>query len=171
MTTKPRKKYRPGRYDPEAAARKLAHIANQQTELARMDPVEPVTAEDRTRLMATLRSALDSIAKGSAPTIDDWQTLADAVNCTEAMIRRGNIDPAEGMPIALAAMRAMTDASRRYKAGQGMRLDGPGLKALQDLLDVYEQTLETFSERETLEIMFASQRLAAQHFAEFKAAQ
>lgn len=164
-----KRKYRP-RYDPQAIARKLAHVANQQTELARMDPEAPVNDADRTRLMATLRSAMDTIAKGSAPTIADWQILADAVNCTEAMIRRGNIAKDEGVPIALAAMRAMTDASRRYKAGKGMRFDAAGLQAMRELLDVYEQTLEAFSEREVLEIMFASQRLAQEHYAAFEAA-
>lgn len=111
--------------------------------------LRPATQQQRGAVMLRFLSALESVARGEHPGEDEWRDLADAVNTIETLtLSMRKLDAAEVMPIVNAAIAAMVGAARRFKAGQGMRLDAPGLQALRDVVDVYRQCLEGLTERE-----------------------
>ena len=73
----------------------------------------------------------------------------DAVNTVETLaVTIGKLVPGEVMPTVNAAIAGMVAASERFKGGRGMRVDGPGLQALRDVLGIYAHCLETLTGRE-----------------------
>jgi hypothetical protein len=120
-----------------------------------MRPADPAR---RTRLLAKFWSALESMSRGQHPGEDDWRLLSDAVNTMETMVIKGKLVAAEVMPILNAAIAAMVGAANRYRAGQGMRLDGAGLQALRDVVDVYRQCLEGHTERDMARMQAETER-------------
>jgi hypothetical protein len=86
-------------------------------------------------------------------------TRSDAINTVEtlALVLR-KLDPAEVMPTVNAAIAAMVGAASRFKAGQGMRVDGPGLEALRDVVGIYEQCLQGLTAREMAMAQAETQR-------------
>ncbi len=160
QTKKPRRKYVPGRVNPFGAAAKLVALqqeADAQDLRARLladaDPVNPAPEEKRERMLATLRSAMVTITQGKHPTEEEWRVLSDLVNMIETMEVRGNMDRADTTEHMTGAMKGMVLAANRYREGKAMRLDGEGVRHLSALLEIYAQTLEEFSERESLEII------------------
>lgn len=155
---KPRKTYRPGRVDPFAGAARLIQMQREAKMLEDAYPDAPASADKRERLMGTLRSALEGIARGTHPGEEDWRLLSDAVNLVETMEMRGNLDRGDTTVVMTAALKGMVLAAERYRAGKGMRMDGEGMQAMRQVLDIYEQTLEGLPERETVQIMIETQR-------------
>ncbi len=168
---KAKKKYRPGRVDPLAGARRVMRMANEGRMLDRVSGERPASAETVGQVMATLHSAIASMASGKTPTPHDWGALADCVQAVDCMIRRGNIPEDEGTPIAVAGMKALVLAADRQREGKPLRFDGEGLKAMRELLDVYQQSLEAFTEREVLQILLETGRMRERAFARIEAGQ
>lgn len=108
----------------------------------------PVDKERRDMAVARFRSALDAVMRGASPDEHDWRMLADVVNQVETLADDMNKMPVEeARPHLDAATEAMVAAARRWHAGQGMRLDAPGVQALRRVIDIYEQCLELLTER------------------------
>ena len=111
--------------------------------------MQPAPLAERERLMARFRSSLHTIAAGSHPGEEEWRDLSDAINTVETLaLHQRKLLAEEVMPTVTACIAAMVGAANRFKAGQGMRLDGAGLEALRDVLAIYEQCLEGLTERE-----------------------
>lgn len=114
--------------------------------LTMLRPADPTR---RAKVMLVFLSALDAMTNGNHPGEEEWRSLSDAVNTVEVMaLHMGKLDPAEVMPTMTAAIGGMVRAARRFDAGQGMRLDAEGLKALREVIDIYGQCLDGFTERE-----------------------
>jgi len=77
-------------------------------------------------------SALDAITKGMG-TIQDWRTLVDVLNLSEVMAK-GGIGP-EVLPVCEKAQEALHKAAMRYQETMRMRLDGPGINAVRELIE------------------------------------
>ena len=121
--------------------------------------LQPATAEDKAKVMLTFLTALDDMAGGRAPGVEEWRSLSDAINTVETLaLGMGKLVPSEVMPDVNAAIEAMVHASRRIKAGQGARLDGPGLQALRRVVDIYGQCVDGFTDREMAMAMAETQR-------------
>lgn len=121
--------------------------------------MRPATKDQRDRVMGQFLSSLETMARGSHPGEDEWRSLSDAVNTVETLaLHLHKLDPAEVMPTVNAAIAATVAAARRFQAGQGMRLDAPGLQALRDVLAIYEQALEGLTEREMAMAQAETQR-------------
>lgn len=121
--------------------------------------LQPATKAQRDAVMLRLLTALEAMARGEHPGPAEWQHLSDAINTVETLattMRRLSAD--DVMPLVNTAIAAMVGAANRYKAGHGMRLDGPGLQALRDVVSVYEQCAEILSERD----MSAAQKATEQ---------
>jgi hypothetical protein len=111
--------------------------------------LRPADPQRRNAVLLRFLSSLDSMARGSHPGEAEWRDLSDAINTVETLaLRLQKLDASEVMPVVNAAIAAMVGAANRFKAGQGMRLDAPGLQALRDVVDVYRQCLEGLTERE-----------------------
>lgn len=121
--------------------------------------LRPAPKEQRDRVMGQFLSALDTMARGSHPGEEEWRSLSDAVNSVETLaLHMGKLDPAEVMPTVTACIAAMVGAANRFKAGQGMRLDGAGLEALRDVLAIYAHRLEGLTEHEMSQAQAETQR-------------
>ena len=121
--------------------------------------LRPVSKERLAPVMLGFLTAIEAMRTGDHPGVDEWRSLSDAVNTVETLsIHQKKVDPAEVMPTVNAAIAAMVMASRRFKAGQGMRLDGPGLEALRDVIALYEQCATLFTEREMAMAQAETQR-------------
>jgi hypothetical protein len=121
--------------------------------------LRPASKEQRDRVMGEFLSSLDTMARGSHPGVEEWRSLSDAVNSVETLaLHLHKLDPLEVMPTVNDAIAAMVAASKRFRDGQGMRLDAPGLKALRDVLAIYEQCLEGLTEREMSQAQAETQR-------------
>lgn len=111
--------------------------------------LRPAPREKAQPVMLIFAAALDNLARGERPDEVDWRRLADAINSVETLaMHMGKLVPAEVMPTVCAAIAAMVDAVKRFKAGQVMRVDGAGLQALRDVVDIYGQCLDELTERE-----------------------
>lgn len=111
--------------------------------------LKPASKADRDALMLRFLTALETVAAGSHPGESEWRDLADAINTVETLaVNLGKLVPGEVMPTVNAAIAAMVVASKRYLAGQGMRVDGPGLQALRDVVAIYGECLERLTGRE-----------------------
>jgi hypothetical protein len=119
----------------------------------------PASREQSTRVLLAFYTALDAMACGKHPGEQEWRSLSDAVNTVEtlALVLR-KLDGAQVMPLVHSAIKAMVGACERFKAGQGMRLDGAGLQALRDVVDVYRQCLEGLTEHEMAMAQAETQR-------------
>lgn len=121
--------------------------------------IQPATAQDKARVMLTFLSALDAMANGDHPGADEWGSLSDAINTVETLaLGMGKLVPSEVLPDITAAIEGMVHASRRFKAGQGARLDGPGLQALRRVIDIYGQCLDGLTSREMAMAQAETQR-------------
>lgn len=121
--------------------------------------MQPAPKEQRDRVMGQFLSSLDTMARGSHPGEEEWRSLSDAINTVETLaLHLHKLQPVEVMPTVNAAIAAMVGAAKRFQAGQGMRVDGPGLEALRDVLAIYEQCLQGLTEREMSQAQAETQR-------------
>lgn len=111
--------------------------------------LQPAPKTDREAIMVRFMTALEAVASGSHPGEAEWRDLADAINTVETLaVTLRKLVPGEVMPTVNAAIAAMAQVAQRYQAGQGMRMDGQGLQALREVLDIYSQCLESLTGRE-----------------------
>ena len=113
--------------------------------------LRPAPKPQRDVVMARFLTALDAMARGDHPGEAEWRDLSDAINTVETLAL--HIDPpklvaAEVMPLVNDAIAAMVGAAKRFKAGQRMGVDGPGLQALREVVAVYDKCLHHLTEHE-----------------------
>jgi hypothetical protein len=121
--------------------------------------LRPADPARRAMVMARFLTALDAMASGQHPGEADWRDLSDAINTVETLaLHQGKLVPAEVMPTITAAIAAMVGAARRHQAGQRMGLTGEGLRALRDVLGIYETCLDGLTEREVCMAQAETQR-------------
>jgi hypothetical protein len=108
---------------------------------------QPVDKERRDNQMLKFRTALESVARGSAPDEEDWRLLADAINVLETLIAQ-ELLTAKSNEYLDAATAAMVEAGEGWRNGRGMRFTGAGLQSLRVVIDLYEQCLEQLTERQ-----------------------
>lgn len=120
------------------AKRQFKYQADPSTIFRVMAKTQPFTPPERDQLTLPVRSAYESLRTGAA-TQNDADLLAVAVNV--CLVLSEDIDPL----CVLAAQRAQ-DALMRSKARHmhtGRHgLDGEGLQAMSDCIDLHEQLLE-----------------------------
>lgn len=117
----------------------------------------PAPKAKRDRVMLSFHTALEAMAAGKHPGEEEWRSLSDAINTLETMVQMGKLVDHEVMPMVDAAIAGMVAAAKRYRAGQGMRLDGPGFTALREIIAAYDQCLQGFTEAEMAEAQHQTQ--------------
>lgn len=123
------------------------------------------TVAEKTRRSVMLRylSALESIATGSSPSVEDLRDISDVINVCETLVESmGRMDRREVSPLIENAVAAVVGAAERYRSGKAIRMDGIGLESVRTLVDIYGQCLERLSEHEmTMATEMTSRRLEA----------
>lgn len=89
--------------------------------------------------------------------------LADTINT--AMVRAEAIDPAIE-PMLNLAVEAMQRADDRQAMHGHYGFDGPGLQAIRDALDIYEEILRHSSEKQMIDAEAEGRRRAMRQFRE-----
>lgn len=121
--------------------------------------MRPAPKQKTERVMVRFLTALDAMANGQHPGLEEWRDLSDVVNTIETLaLHMGKLIPSEVMPAVTAATEAMAKAGARYREGKTMRLDGPGLQALRDLVHAYGVCLEGLTEMEMAQAQAETQR-------------
>ena len=120
--------------------------------------LRPVSPERSRGVMLAFLTALDEIARGKHPGVEEWRSLADCVNTLETLALTNDIFGEGVMPAVNAAIEAMATAAKRYRAGHGMRLDGPGMEELRTVIEIYGLCLKLLTERQ---MALAQQRTQA----------
>lgn len=112
--------------------------------------MRPASKEKANRISLLFRTALQEIVAGRHPGEQEWRSLSDAVNTVETLTlgSKPKLLASEVMPDVNAAIAGMVGAAKRYRAGQGMRLDAAGIKALRAVLDIYDLCLQGLTEQE-----------------------
>lgn len=100
--------------------------------------------------MLTYYSALGCIIRGQHPGPAEWRDLADLANVCERLARRGSAPREKVMPLVEAASLGMRHAAKHYETTGEMKLLFGPTQALQELLHIHQDFLETFPEREVL---------------------
>jgi hypothetical protein len=109
----------------------------------------PLAKEKRDAVMTRYLSALESVATGSAPTVEELKDLSDVINVCETLVQSmGRMDGKEVGPLVEEGVEAIVEAAGRYRAGKAIRMSGKGLEAVRVLIDIYGQCLERLSEQE-----------------------
>lgn len=120
--------------------------------------LQPAVQADQQRLLNRAYSALDCLVNGQEPRPEEWRDCADVCNVVETMaLHTGQLVADEVRDDVLTASESMRAAERRYRAGQGLRLDGPGIQAMREVLSVYAQALAGLPAME-MERVFAETR-------------
>jgi len=121
--------------------------------------MQPASTSRRDAVLLHFYTALEAMSRGDHPGESEWRTLSDAINSIETLaLHMRKLVPAEVMPAVNSAIAAMVGAANRFKAGQGMRLDGAGLAALREVVGIYEQCLDGFTEHEMARAQAETQR-------------
>lgn len=108
---------------------------------------QPMTHEDYQTMTAYFRLAFLNIQQGSASE-ETWNCLALGANM--ALILAENGIGEEYIPKIQAAQGSLMRAKGRAATTGSLRLDGAGLAAMRELLDVYEGQLEIATRNEIL---------------------
>lgn len=116
-------------------------------------PMMPMGKERATRCMLAYYTSLGCIISNQFPGASEWRDLADMCNVVERLVRRGDYLAAEVMPLIDAASAGMTEAAHEFERHQQMRLSLPAIAALQELLNLHQEFLEAFSEREVQRVI------------------
>jgi uncharacterized protein YyaL (SSP411 family) len=108
-------------------------------------PVDPMPAKNSLYQIEKMWRGLASIRTGTSPTIDDWRVCADAANLMESLVMLGHAIDADGL--VKDAVTALALAGKRSRTGHAIRLDGPGITAVQAVLQDYASALQQLPAR------------------------
>lgn len=108
-------------------------------------PTAPIARQLRVHQLTVMWQGLAAIESSTAPTTDDWRVCSDAVNLMESLVEMGVIEDRSGL--LLDAVTGLALAGKRATAGQAIRLDGPGIRAVRAVLEDYADVIATVPAR------------------------
>lgn len=97
----------------------------------RADPVHPLSIKDRLNTVGKMADSMNALKLEPCPPVEDWRRLSDMVNMVTTLVEMGEL--LDSHALLADACEAMVKASDRYKAGQPLRFDGPGVQAMDAL--------------------------------------
>jgi hypothetical protein len=103
--------------------------------------------------LARYHSALTELMHSRAPSEESWRDSADVVNLvTTMMLHKGKLLRSEVEPALLAATESMKAAATRHLGeGKPLRLDAHGIAGLREVIDMWAQCLEGYTQQEIAE--------------------
>ncbi|NDY89747.1 hypothetical protein [Ideonella livida] len=133
-----------------------ARIESVRTKLLEQSPDDELVPDSKRLEVVGVMAASLARARAGCAAVEDWRVLADLVQHIRTMEQAGNLQRAETDEHMTRAFRCLALASESCRTGGGLTFDSCGLEALEDLLAVYDQSLAFLSQREALEIGFAT---------------
>lgn len=133
-------------------------------------PTAPMPAERRRHQLTRMHLGLEEIARTERPGTDAWRVLSDAINLVQTLVKHGPWPDCEGDLVDIhdttglldTAMLSMSIAGERWLQGQPMRLDGPGLHAVREVLASYASLLGELPERTVIRCHRATEKRLAE---------
>lgn len=111
----------------------------------RADPVQPLSIKDRINTVGKMADSMDALKLEPCPPVEDWRRLSDMVNMVTTLVDMGEM--LDSHALLADACEAMVKASDRYKAGQALRFDGPGVQAMDSLFQDYTMAVSVLPAR------------------------
>ena len=111
----------------------------------RADPVQPLSIKDRINTVGKMADSMDALKLEPCPPVEDWRRLSDMVNMVTTLVDMGEM--LDSHALLADACEAMVKASDRYKAGQPLRFDGPGVQAMDSLFQDYSMAVSVLPAR------------------------
>ena len=125
-------------------------------------PSQPMPIENRRHQRMRLADALHELMHAPAPGNNCWRVISDAINLTETLVLHGEAPithphtgkvvashwrGCDGAPVEIAdasgllqdAIAAMAKAGQRMLEGKPMRLDGPGIEAVREIVQEFPE--------------------------------
>jgi hypothetical protein len=125
-------------------------------DVMRASPTQPLPVEARTRQLTRMYEGLRALETAPQPTPEDWRVCSDAVNLIETLVGMGVVEDASGL--LLDAVTALAMAGKRHKAGQALRLDAPGIKAVRSVLEDYAAVIAQLPARTVMQAHRATEK-------------
>ena len=111
-------------------------------------PTEPLPQSHRIHQLTRMYGGLHAIETAPEPTTDDWRVCSDAVNLMETLVQMKVVEDSSGL--LMDAITALAMAGKRHVAGNAIRLDAPGIKAVRAVLEDYAAVIEQVPARTML---------------------
>lgn len=108
-------------------------------------PIKPMRRDLRVHMLTVMWQSLVAIESSPVPATNDWRICSDAVNMMESLVEMGEVE--DKSQLLLDAITALALAGKRATAGQGIRLDAPGIRAVRSVLENYAEVIELLPAR------------------------
>jgi hypothetical protein len=131
-----------GNKKPRKKHRRLANLTNT------LSFVMPAPVNRGLPLLMKFHTAVEMIAKGQHPGVNEWRDLADCINTMETLVDPMKLVTPKIMPTVKRAEAAMAAAAIRYRAGRGFSMDGLGLVAIRECVAFYADCMAELTERQ-----------------------
>lgn len=107
---------------------------------------QPLPDDQRTTILLAARGSVAALVRGTA-TKDDWHTIVNALNTSQVLCESAG-NRHIGLAVIHAAQNAMIEVGERCKRTGKLGISGDGLRPLNDVIELYEQLLETVTKRQ-----------------------
>lgn len=111
----------------------------------RADPVQPLAIQDRINTVGRMADSMAALKLDPCPPVEDWRRLSDMVNMVHTLVDMGEM--VDSQALLADVFEAMVKASDRYKAGQPLRFDGPGVQAMDALFQDFSTAVSVLPAR------------------------
>ena len=111
----------------------------------RADPVQPLAIQDRINTVGKMADSMAALKLDPCPPVEDWRRLSDMVNMVHTLVDMGEM--VDSQALLADVFEAMVKASDRYKAGQALRFDGPGVQAMDALFQDFSEAVSVLPAR------------------------
>lgn len=108
-------------------------------------PETPLPEHKRERQLVLMYEALNNLETAPEPTRQDWERVNDVVLLMDTLLGMNFIQDPDGL--IEDAADALGKASDRAVNGKPIRLDGPGLQSVRNILTDYAEVLSALPAR------------------------
>lgn len=108
--------------------------------------VHPLPEASQKFHLDIIRRGFHNLLTAPEPSNNDWRVVATAINMMETLIEMGVLADPDGLH--RDTIRAMEAAGKRHEELDApLRLDGPGIQAVRNLLEDYAEVLKVLPHR------------------------
>ena len=117
--------------------------------IQRASAIKPLPEWQMNFHLTKVNAGLQDLQLADGVQIEGWEAVSDAINILASLGELGLISDASGE--IDRAKNAMGEAGERYLANGALRLSGPGVQTVRQLLEDYEEVVRGLTERQFLQ--------------------